>query len=551
MSSAKAEALPVTLTNLRSPKTLLLRFVAKRTARSSLLWGVIFASYIISKAATFIQTYSTAASREKLAASLGSNVGVEALLGVAHHIETVAGYEVWNFLCFITAVGAIWAILLTTKTFRGEEDSGRWELFLAGQTTARQAARNALVGLLSGLIILYAFFALTILSFAHWHGTNYSTSAALFFALSLTLGAAEFMAVGALASQLMPVRSRASSFSLAVFGVFYFIRLIADTTSAHWLLNVSPLGWIERLQPLYATDIVWLVPIVAFIAVVSYLAVVLAGRRDLNAATFADKDEAEPHTRMLKTPLRAAIRLNRTVTLSWLVSIGLVGFVYALLTKAATQAFSQSAKIEKIFNKLSQSNAALSTEFMGIIFFMIMLITMFYAATAVARVREDEAQGYLDNFLVRPVSRLRCLSGRLGIIVSTVVVAGLLSGVMSWAGEASQHSGLPFHTLLLAGINAMAPVLLVVGIGMFVFGSLPRLTNFLTYGAIAWSFLLVMLSSGVNLNHWLLDTSILHHVTFAPAASANWHTDGILVLIGAALTLIGMWRFNTRDIQGE
>ena len=536
----------------RSPKNLVRRFVAKRSSRSALVWGVILGLYIISKASGFIQTYPTVAAREKLAVTLGANVGIKALLGSAHHIETIAGYAVWNFLCLIAAVGAVWALLLAVKTFRGEEDSGRWELFLAGQTTARQAATNALIGLMSGLVVLYVCFALAILAVGRLHGANFTTSASLFFSLTLIAGAAEFLAVGALASQLMPVRSRATGLATAVFGVFYIIRLIADTTSASWLLNISPLGWIEKLQPMNGSDAIWLVPIAGFVLLCSWLAIVLAGRRDLGSATFADKDSAKSHTLFLKTPLRAAIRLNRTATFVWLFSIGLMSLVYGSLSKAAVQSFQQSNSAEKFLNRLAQtSKTNLVVEFMGIVFFMVMIVAMFYVGSAIGRMREDEAQGYLDNFLVRPVSRLRWLGGRVALILVVILLAGLLSCLGTWAGEAAQHAGVSFHTLLLASINAITPLILVLGIGVFAMGSWPRFTNLLTYGAIAWSFLMVMLGSGLNLNHWLLDTSILHHVSFAPAVSANWHTDTILVALGLALCLVGAWRFNARDIQGE
>jgi ABC-2 type transport system permease protein len=189
--------------------------------------------------------------------------------------------------------------------------------------------------------------------------------------------------------------------------------------------------------------------------------------------------------------------------------------------------------------------------FLGITFFLIMVLAMFYAASAIGRLREDEAEGYLDNFLVRPVSRIRWLSGRVLFIISIVIVAGWLSSLATWLGEASQHGGVSFHTLLLAGVNAMAPAILVVGIGVCAMGSLPRLTSALTYGAIAWSFLIVMLNSGLNLNHWLLDTSILYHVALAPAAEPRWHTNVILVGIGLALCILGMIMFNRRDLASE
>jgi putative exporter of polyketide antibiotics len=42
-----------------------------------------------------------------------------------------------------------------------------------------------------------------------------------------------------------------------------------------------------------------------------------------------------------------------------------------------------------------------------------MMMVMAFVASSLGAVREEEADGYVDNIVVRPVSRLRWLSGRL------------------------------------------------------------------------------------------------------------------------------------------
>jgi ABC-2 type transport system permease protein len=539
----------------RSPKNLVRRLVIKRTLKTSLIFSLVCGLYMYIKASSFLTTYPTAISREKLAQTLGSNVGIEALLGVAHHLETVTGYVTWNFLCLVAAGGAIWALLLAAKMFRGEEDTGRQELVLAGQTTARGAAINVLIGLSVNLMIIYLVMSSAIIAISKLPGANFTISSSLFLGLALIAGIAEFLAVGALASQLMPIRGRAVGLATGVFGVFYMIRLIADTTSASWLLNLSPLGWIEKLQPMYNSQPIWLLPIAGFILIICGITIFLAGRRDLGEGILANKDTAKTHKRLLRSPLGIAIRMNRTMILGWLITVGLAAFVYGQLAKSAVvKTFSQSKAAERALNRIAQEthvNTITPTAFLGITFFLIMIMTMFFVASLIGRIREDEAEGYLDNFLVGPVSRIRWLFGRILLIIGSVVSVGLVSSLATWAGETSQHAGVGIHPLLLAGANAMAPGLFILGLGIFIFGHIPRLTSVFCYGAIAWSFLMVMLSSGLNLNHWIMDTSILYHISFAPAVNANWGTDLTIIIIGLVLLLVGALRFNTRDLQGE
>ena len=95
------------------------------------------------------------------------------------------------------------------------------------------------------------------------------------------------------------------------------------------------------------------------------------------------------------------------------------------------------------------------------------------------------------------------------------------------------------------------PAVFILGLGIFALGFVPRLTTVIAYSAIAWSFLISILKSGLHLNHWVLDTSILQHVTLAPAANPVWKTAIIIVCLGILLATIGVLRFNNRDLQSE
>jgi len=187
----------------------------------------------------------------------------------------------------------------------------------------------------------------------------------------------------------------------------------------------------------------------------------------------------------------------------------------------------------------------------GIIFLILMTLIMAYVASAVGRMREDEADGYLDNLLVRRISRTRWLSARAFPILDVVMIAGVLGGAGFWAGAATQHAGLTFGELLQAGVNSAAPAALLLGIGLLTLGFAPRLTPAACWGVLAWSFLLDMLGSAIHVNHWLMDTSLLHHPALAPAVSPDWRIAGTYLAIGCAAALLGGWRFTRRDLAAS
>jgi ABC-2 type transport system permease protein len=526
------------------------RFVARRSIKGAVIWGLAFGIIVAAKSIDFAAIYKTPAARDKIAASFNNNIGLNVLLGRPHHINTVAGFTTWNVLSIMIIIGSIWAFLLATRSLRGEEDGGRWELLLTGRNTARQATISVLGGLGTSLLLLYAITAVVFIAVGQVHTVNFGVESALFFALAGIAAAAEFMVVGALASQLMPTRSRAASLAAAIFGLSFLLRAVADASNASWVLNISPLGWIEKLQPLYGSQPVWLIPIFAFIVVLGMLTIFIAGRRDLGDSTFADKDTAKPRTALLSSPLGLAVRLTRISSASWFIGIGLLALFYGLLTKAAAQAFNSSLKAQQVESHLVHApQHAGAVLYLGIVFLFIMTLLMAYTATAVGAMREDEAIGYLDNILVRPVSRLRWLVGRVGLIAVVVILAGLLGGVTAWLGATSQHVDVSLHTFLVAGLNTLAPACFTLGIGILALGLVPRMTTFVVYGVIAWSFLLQIVGSGINFNHWLLDTSVLYHVPLAPAASPDWVAAAILAGLGLLAALIGAAVFRVRDLQ--
>ena len=70
------------------------------------------------------------------------------------------------------------------------------------------------------------------------------------------------------------------------------------------------------------------------------------------------------------------------------------------------------------------------------------------------------------------------------------------------------------------------------------------------YAVLTWS-LLVELVGGIGAaSHWLLDTSVFHHVASAPAVPVDWAADGLLTAGAGVAALVGAGAFARRDLQG-
>lgn len=530
---------------LRSPASVPARLAYRSARRSAAVWAVVFGFTVVGSAQGFVAAYPTAADRHNLATSLGANAGARALLGVPHRIDTVAGFTAWRSLGVLLIVGAVWGVLASTRALRGEEDAGRAELVRAGPVMATTAAASAIGGLALGLTLLFGVTAATGPVAGRW----IPFGSYLTLALALAATPAVAIATGALASQLASTRRQAASVAGGVVGAWYLIRLIADSSSSTgWLRWATPLGWVEELRPLTGFRPWVLVPLLALVTLLVGAAVVIAGRRDEGTGILPARDTAAARTRLLTGPLGLATRLARPGTVAWSLAMGAAGFVFGLVARAAAEATS-SRGASDILARLGIRRTG-AEAYLGVTFLMVAAVAALVAAGQAAATREEEASARLDHLLVGPVPRRRWLAARALVTAVEVAVVGVVTGVTAWAGTAVEGHAVPLGRTVVAGINVVPPALFVVGAGLLLLGSAPRLVAPGAYGLVGWSFVIELIASLLKAPSWLLDLSLFHHVALAPAADPDWAAAAVLLVLGAAAGVAGAALFDRRDIVG-
>jgi ABC-2 type transport system permease protein len=535
----------------RWPGAVVATVTARRALRSALPWGYVFGLFVATSALGYVAAYPSTASRRGLAASLGTNPGVTALIGTARRIDTVAGFTAWRSLGVLSVVGAVWGLLTATRLLRGEEEAGRWEVLATGQTTRRGATAQALGGLGAGLAVLWAVAAVVTVVVGRLSKVAIGPAGAVYLATALVAGAAVFMAVGALTSQLAATRRRAAAQAAIVLGVAFALRMAADSSSGLSALRwVTPLGWIEELRPLAGPQPWVLGLLAALVAGLAGLAVVLSGRRDLGASTFPDRPTRAARTRLLGSATAFSVRQVAPVVAGWWAGVVAGGILTGSIAESAGRAFEQSSSVRQVLARLGGHGAG-ARAYLGVVFLMLATVVGLLAAGQVTATRSEEAEGRLDHLVVRPLSRPAWLGGRLAVAAGAVVVAGVLAGLAAWVGASAAGAGVGISPLLQAGLNVVAPALFVVGAGILAFGVWPRAAAAAAYGVVAWSFLVTLLGGVVNLNHWLLDTSLFHHMAAAPAVAPNWRSAAVVAGLGVIGAAAGVAAFDHRDLAGE
>ena len=532
-----------------APATVIARSAARRAVRPGVLWGLVFGAMIASTMAAYQSTFPTPESRVNLVRSFEGNPAFEAIFGLTRRMDTVAGYTAYKTLFTLIILGAIWGLLIATRLLRGEEDAGRWELLLAGQTTRGHAARQIVAGLGVGLVAVWVPTAMIAVAGARSGRVGIGAGPALFYATAVVAAAAMFMAVGVLASQLAATRHAANLMGAGVLAVAYLTRMAADSDPGlGWLRWAGPIGWIEELRPLTGSRWVAFGPIVAFVVVLIALALRMAARRDVGSGAFGERARLTPHTRLLGGQSGLTVRLTWPQVAAWTAALAATGLVLGLVTQSAGQSLQGSPTLERVIARLGASGGGAAT-YLGFAFVVAAGLVAIAVAGQITAIRTEEADGHLDNLLVRPVARWRWLSVRLAVGAGLVVGASVLTGVAAWIGAATQHAAVGFVDLVEAGLNVAPPAIFVLGIGGLVFGLWPRSAIGVTYGLVVWSFLVEALTSTANASRWLRDTSPLLHITPAPAADPNWAAAAWLVALGLLAGAAGVAAFARRDLQ--
>ncbi|MFB3739020.1 MAG: ABC transporter permease subunit, partial [Candidatus Velamenicoccus archaeovorus] len=462
---------------------------ARRAGRQGLLWGLVLGGTIAATAPAYAGLFPTAASRESFARSFQGNTAWAALFGPLRHLDTVAGYTAYKVGMFTIVIGAIWGLLIATRVLRGEEDAGRWELFLSGRTTRVRAAVQAAIGLGMGFLALWLPTALLTAATGGSEKVGIGAGTSVFFVTALLASAAMFMAIGMFVGQLAATRRDANLIGGAVLAASYLIRMVADSDPGlAWLRWASPIGWIEELQPLTGSRPLAFIPIVLSIVVLVAASIRIAERRDLGASALASRDAQRPRTLLLGGQAGLTIRLTRPVIAAWTVALVVTGLVFGLVAQAAGTALRGAQGIEEAIRRLGATTSG-AASYLGFVFVVAAGLMAIAVAGQITAARNEEANGHLDNLLVRPVARWRWLAVRLAVGLGLVVVASVLAGLAAWVGAVSQHADVGLGDLLEAGLNVVPPAVFVLGIGGLALGVWPRGAVGVAYGLVVWSFL--------------------------------------------------------------
>jgi ABC-2 type transport system permease protein len=510
---------------------------------AGLIWFTV-AAYTAIEVLVFRGAYPDAASRQKLL-DLSTSTAVRMMQGVPGAVDTAGGFAVWDGGWMVMLIVACWSLLTATRLTRGEEDSGRAELVLSRPVTAEQVLAAHLITLGIGAAGVAVAGALPFIVLGE------PVAGAMLWGLGLGSLAAVVAALGALAAQVAEPRRRAASLGFGFLAAAFVLRVVANSADGRiWLLTVAPFGWVERLRAFSVDQWVWLLAPLGTALALGTVGVAICGRRDTGAALLRSTGKHRSNLRLLGTASGFGWRLAVGALLAWTVALTVTALVFGLMTGALVDFIKEDKTYRDMLESMGMDMSVPAVGYLSYIALFLALPFAAFLAWRIGATRQEEADGRLDNLLVRGVVRWRWLAITTVYAFLSAVTLLAATTVALWAGAALADAPVTAWQLLEPMLGTLPIVALFTGIAVLAFGVAPRLTIALPVTLALLGYLLDTLGTALGWPRSVLGVSPFHHLARLPSQPMTTTAIVGMTALGVAAAAAGTVAFSRRDLRG-
>ncbi|MEW2385528.1 hypothetical protein AB0873_26040 [Micromonospora sp. NPDC047707] len=517
---------------------------ARQVRRGALVVLAVTAGMSALVAATYESTMGTEADAAALAA-LAENPAIRTLFGEPVALNTPGGFAVWRTGTVLAVLLSVWGLLAATRITRGEEESGRWGLLLAGRLALPTVLRRHLLVLAVVMVAVGAAVtgALTAV------GTP--ASGAVLHGAGLALAGMFAVVLAALAAQVFPTRAGATGATVAVLGVGLLARMVGDGVDAlAWLRWLSPFGLLALTRPYLDDRALPLVVLGAATVAVAAAAVLVAGRRDVDGGLLTGATGRAPRLRLLRSVPAFALRRSLRPLAGWAAGVGAYFLLIGVVATSMTRFLTDNPRFADLAAQAGFSGLGSVRGYVATLFALLAVPVGAFAAVRLAAFAAAEVERRLTPLYALPVTRLRVLGAEVATVLAGSVVLLAVAAATTWAGAAVVDADLPPGAALAGTLNVLPVVLLCLGAAVLAVGWAPRAVAALGALPAAGGFLLQVVADSVDGPAWVADLSPFAHLAAVPATGPNW--PAALTMAGLALVAAGVGAagLRRRDLRG-
>lgn len=456
---------------------------------------------------------------------------------------------------FIAVLIAFMSTLCVIRHTRQNEEMGRSEL-IGSTPVGRYSELTAAitVALLANIITaILLFFALSI-------EPNLSKSGSLGLSLNYLLVGISFTGVAALAAQLSDSSRGSNSLAAISIGIFFVLRGIGDAVGnvtasgmsvvSGWPTWLSPFGWGQLVHPYTQGNWNIYILFAGFIGVIFSISAVLVKHRDSGSGIIPARNGRAYAKTSLLSVSGLTWRLQKGILVGWII-VGLsLGATFGSIANQFSDMLETNEQFTEFIGAMGGQNN-ITNIFFGAMFSFTAVILAGYGLQALLKTRTEESTDRLEQILGTQVSREHWLGSH--IIITTLgmtaimIVMGFSTSITHSIVSGSGWDG--FVSLSLAPLAHLPAMIIMYGIGVFLFGAKP---SWMIAGV--WSIFGLFLVIGqfaalLELPEWVTNVSPFTHTPLLPSDNLEVLPIAILSSIAAALILGGTILFKRRDIQ--
>lgn len=477
--------------------------------------------------------------------ALAENPAIRTLFGPPVGLDTAGGFTVWRTGTVLAVLVGVWAALTATRLTRGDEESGRWDLLLAGRLRLTSLVARVLVVVVTASAVVGAAGGLGLVL----AGT--AVPGATLFGAGLAGTGMVAGALGVLAAQLIPERRSASGLAVGILLGSLLARMVADGVPAlAWLSWLSPFG-LSGLTAPFAEDR-WppLLVLAVLTTVVAVLAVVLASGRDVGRGRLSGRDRRTAPSRLLTSLPGLAVHRVRRPLVGWSAGVLAYFLLIGLLASAMTAFLRDNPFFADLAAQAGFAQLASVQGYVSALYSLLAVAIGAFVASRVAAGAADEVAGRLALLYSRPIGRARWAATEAAVTTVAAVVLAGAAGLAAWVGASLVDAGLGLGEALAGALAVLPVALLCLGAALAALGWAPSVVFAIGVLPAAGGYLLLVLADTLDWPSAVRWFSPFTHLGGVPAE--GWDIPGAvgMVAVAVALGVAGCLRYAHRDLLG-
>ncbi|WP_214401103.1 ABC transporter permease [Pseudonocardia lacus] len=528
-----------------APGRVVTRLAVRQVRRGAVVVAALSAGMSAVVAATYDGVIAGAPGGAAALAALASNPAIRTLFGEPVALDQAGGFTVWRVGTVLAVLVGIWAGLATVRVLRGEEDTGRWELLLAGRVPAPSAVARHLAVLAGAALAVGAGVALALLV----SGTP--ATGAVVHGASLALIGAFGIGVGALAAQLWPDRGTAAGATVAVLVAGLLARMVGDGVEAlAWLRWLSPFGLAALARPYDADRVLPLAVLAAASIALLLVATTAARHRDVRGGLLGGARRRRSHSALLGSVPTFALRSTLRPLTAWTLGIAAFFLLVGLIAESMTRFLRDNPAFADLARQAGFELDAVQGYAATLFTLLAVPLGGFAASRTAALVRAERARR-LDLLLAAPLTRVRLLAATTTATAAGSLALAATAALAVWAGSTATGAPLGLGDALAGAANVLPVAALGLGAAVLALGWAPGAVVAVGMLPTAGGFLLTVVADSVDAPDWVAALSPFDHLALVPSTPPDVPAALAMTAIAVCIGLIGLVGYRRRDIRGD